>query len=47
MRALRIEAIGRIAISEVPDPVPAAGEALVELRAASLNHRDVWIKLGQ
>jgi NADPH:quinone reductase-like Zn-dependent oxidoreductase len=34
-------------VAEVPDPVPKAGEALVELRAAALNHRDVWIKLGQ
>jgi zinc-binding alcohol dehydrogenase/oxidoreductase len=47
MRALRIEAVGRIALAEVPDPAPAAGEAVVDLRAAALNHRDVWIKLGQ
>jgi len=47
MRALRIESIGRIALADVPDPVPAPGEALIELRAAALNHRDVWIKLGQ
>ena len=47
MRALRIESVGRVRPAEVPDPVPAAGEALVELRAAALNHRDVWIKLGQ
>jgi NADPH:quinone reductase-like Zn-dependent oxidoreductase len=47
MRAIRIEAVGRIAVSEVPDPRPGPGEALVDLRAAALNHRDVWIKLGQ
>jgi NADPH:quinone reductase-like Zn-dependent oxidoreductase len=47
MRALRIESVGRVSAAEVPDPVPKAGEALVELRASSLNHRDVWIKLGQ
>jgi NADPH:quinone reductase-like Zn-dependent oxidoreductase len=47
MRALRIESIGRISLAEVPDPVPAPGEAVVEVRAAALNHRDVWIKLGQ
>jgi len=47
MRAIRIEAVGRVALSEAPDPVPAAGEAVVELRAAALNHRDVWIKLGK
>jgi zinc-binding alcohol dehydrogenase/oxidoreductase len=47
MRALRIEAVGKMAVAEVPDPVPAAGEALVGLKAAALNHRDVWIRLGQ
>jgi len=47
MRALQIEAIGRIGAAEVPDPVPKEGEALVELRAAALNHRDVWIRKGQ
>jgi len=47
MRAVRVEAIGKVAVAEVPDPIPAAGEVVVELRAAALNHRDVWIKLGQ
>jgi NADPH:quinone reductase-like Zn-dependent oxidoreductase len=47
MRAIRIEAVGRVAVSEVPDPDPGPGEAVVDLRAAALNHRDVWIKLGQ
>jgi zinc-binding alcohol dehydrogenase/oxidoreductase len=31
---------------DVDDPVPAAGEALVRLSAAALNHRDVWIQRG-
>jgi NADPH:quinone reductase-like Zn-dependent oxidoreductase len=30
----------------VPDPVPGDGEVLVELRAASLNHLDLWIRKG-
>jgi zinc-binding alcohol dehydrogenase/oxidoreductase len=47
MRAIRIESIGKVGPAEVPDPVPQAGEALVELKAAALNHRDVWIKKGQ
>jgi len=29
VRALRIESIGKIALTEVPDPIPAAAEALV------------------
>lgn len=47
MRAIQIEAVGRVALSEVPEPSAAAGEAVVALRASALNHRDVWIKLGQ
>jgi NADPH:quinone reductase-like Zn-dependent oxidoreductase len=47
MRALRIEAVGRVALAEVSDPAPGPGEALVRLKAAALNHRDLWIKLGQ
>ena len=30
-----------------PDPTPGAGEAVVRLRAAALNRRDVWIRKGQ
>jgi NADPH:quinone reductase-like Zn-dependent oxidoreductase len=47
MRAVRLTAINQLEIAEVPDPAPAPGEALVKLRAAALNHRDVWIKAGQ
>src|SRR5450432_1801952 len=47
MRAIRIESIGNLGATEVPDPVPQAGEALLELKAAALNHRDVWIMRGQ
>jgi len=31
----------------VPQPKPVEGEALVQLSAAALNHRDVWITQGQ
>lgn len=31
----------------MPEPAPAAGEVVVRIAAAALNHRDVWIKLGQ
>ena len=33
-------------VTEVPDPQPAAGEVIVAVKAAALNHRDVWIKSG-
>lgn len=47
MRAVHLTAINELSIVEVPAPEPAAGEARVRLKAAALNHRDVWIKLGQ
>ncbi|MBA3844771.1 MAG: zinc-binding dehydrogenase [Actinobacteria bacterium] len=31
---------------DAPDPVPSNDEVLIELRAASLNHLDVWIRKG-
>lgn len=33
-------------IEEVPRPPPAAGELLVEVRAAALNHLDLWVRRG-
>ena len=36
-----------IACQIVPDPVATPGQALVRLKAAALNHRDLFINLGQ
>ena len=47
MRAVRLNGINQLEIADVPVPTPKAGEAVVEIRAAALNHRDVWIKAGQ
>ncbi|HWA87187.1 MAG TPA: zinc-binding dehydrogenase [Opitutus sp.] len=47
MRAVQITAVNRLEIAEVADPEPKPGEVLVRIRAAALNHRDVWIKVGQ
>src|SRR5204862_3486050 len=47
MRAVVLEAVNSLAVREVPAPRPAAGEVIVRLQAAALNHRDVWIKQGQ
>jgi zinc-binding alcohol dehydrogenase/oxidoreductase len=32
---------------EVPDPRAGAGEAIIRVHVAALNHRDVWIQKGQ
>ncbi len=31
---------------DLPDPTPRSGEALVEIRAAALNHLDIWVRRG-
>jgi NADPH:quinone reductase-like Zn-dependent oxidoreductase len=38
---------GAIAVGDAPKPEPGPGDALVKIRAAALNHRDVWIWKGQ
>jgi NADPH:quinone reductase-like Zn-dependent oxidoreductase len=49
MRAVRLLRQGppeELKLLDLPDPVPAAGEALVRLHACGLNRRDVWIRQG-
>ncbi len=33
-------------VEEVPDPVAGPGQVLIRIRAASLNHLDVWVRKG-
>ncbi len=47
MKALQLIEAGRLALREVPEPQTREGEALVSLRAAALNRRDLWILLGK
>ena len=43
-----LHGVGRkLVLEERPSLEPRAGEAVVRLRAAALNHRDVWIRKGQ
>jgi len=49
VKAIRIHEDGGpevLRYEDAPDPAPAEGEVLVELRAASLNHLDLWIRKG-
>lgn len=49
MKAIRLHQPGgpdQLRYEEVPTPRPGPGEVLVQLKAAALNHRDVWIRMG-
>jgi NADPH:quinone reductase-like Zn-dependent oxidoreductase len=49
VKAIRIHEDGGpevLRYEDVPDPEPGPGEILVSLRAASLNHLDVWVRKG-
>ena len=47
MKALVLNALHQpLDYCEVPDPAPAKGEVVVALRAAALNHRDLFITQG-
>ena len=49
MRAIRIHEDGGpevLRYEETPDPEAGPGEVLIRLRAASLNHLDLWVRQG-
>jgi NADPH:quinone reductase-like Zn-dependent oxidoreductase len=49
VKAIRIHDDGGpevLRYEDAPDPVPGPGEVLIELRAASLNHLDLWVRKG-
>jgi len=47
MQAVQIPALNEITVVEVADPQIEAGEVVIRLKAAALNHRDLWIKKGE
>ena len=49
MKAIRIHEDGGpevLRYEDVPDPVAGPGEVLITLRAAALNHLDLWVRKG-
>jgi NADPH:quinone reductase-like Zn-dependent oxidoreductase len=49
VKAIRIHEDGGpdvLRYENAPDPVPGKGHVLIRLRAASLNHLDIWIRKG-
>lgn len=48
MRAIYLEAINSpFVLIEKEKPTAGPGEAIVQIKAAALNHRDVWIQYGR
>lgn len=47
MRSVQITALNQLEVTDAPEPSATKGDVVVTLRAAALNHRDLWIKLGQ
>jgi zinc-binding alcohol dehydrogenase/oxidoreductase len=49
VKAIRIHEDGGpevLRYEDAPDPSPAPGEVLIALKAASLNHLDIWLRRG-
>jgi NADPH:quinone reductase-like Zn-dependent oxidoreductase len=49
LKAIRIHEDGGpevLRYEDVPDPTPGSEDVLIRLRAASLNHLDVWVRKG-
>jgi zinc-binding alcohol dehydrogenase/oxidoreductase len=48
MKAIQLTALNQpLALVDVPDPTPERGEVVIDIRAAALNHRDVFIQEGK
>jgi NADPH:quinone reductase-like Zn-dependent oxidoreductase len=49
MKAAAIRAHGgpeAVELIDLPDPTPAPGQAVVKVRAAAMNHLDIWVRKG-
>src|ERR687892_2300696 len=49
MKAIRIHEVGGpevLRYEDAPDPEPGPDDVLIHLRAASLNHLDIWVRRG-
>lgn len=49
MKAIVISSYGGpevLTVTELPDPVPAAGEVLIRVKAFGLNHAEAYMRAG-
>lgn len=49
MQAVIIERNGEVGVlnyTDIPTPIPGSGQVLVHMKAAALNHLDIWVRRG-
>ncbi len=49
MQAVRIHSHGGpevLQVESIPNPEPMVGEVVVQIKAAALNHLDLWVRRG-
>lgn len=47
MKAIQLLALHQpLTLADLPDPTPASGQVVVDVKAAALNHRDVFVQQG-
>ncbi len=39
--------LDRVRVEEIPEPKAGAGEVVLEVRSAALNHLDIWVRKGR
>ncbi len=39
--------LDRVKVEEIPGPEPGRGQVILEVRAAALNHLDIWVRKGR
>jgi NADPH:quinone reductase-like Zn-dependent oxidoreductase len=50
MRAICIREFGgneKVQLENLPEPAPGPGQALIRVKAAALNHLDIWVRKGR
>jgi NADPH:quinone reductase-like Zn-dependent oxidoreductase len=39
--------LDKVKLADIPKPRPAAGEVLIQVKSAALNHLDIWVRKGR
>jgi NADPH:quinone reductase-like Zn-dependent oxidoreductase len=39
--------LDKVKVAEMAEPGPGAGEVLIQVKSAALNHLDIWVRKGR